>query len=56
MHVFVSKWKNQNKWWESAVEGDPKIDTTKIQPESSRLDELDGETRGTVEKMMFDMR
>lgn len=55
IHISVQKWHNQNKWWDSAVVGDAKIDTTKIQPESSKLDELDGETRSTVEKMMFDM-
>lgn len=43
-------------WWRRVLRSDPEIDAAAVEPESSRLADLDGETRATVEKMMFDQR
>jgi len=56
VHLTIIKQPNQNHWWDCVAKGEPKIDTTKIDPEPSNLSDLDGETKTTVEKMMYDQR
>jgi len=55
LQLNLTKMAGQN-WWECVLEGDEKINTQKVEPENSKLGDLDNETRSVVEKMMFDQQ
>ena len=55
IQLTLSKYSDKN-WWDCLTKGEPVIDTQKVSPEPSKLSDLDGEMKSTVEKMMIDMR
>ncbi|CAE5958682.1 unnamed protein product [Arabidopsis arenosa] len=53
--VLLTK-QDQMEWWKYCLKGEPEIDTQKVEPESSKLGDLDPDIRQSVEKMIFDQR
>ncbi|CAK0890487.1 unnamed protein product [Prorocentrum cordatum] len=51
--LVLSLEKHRDMWWKCVLEGDPEIDTTKVES-TRKMEEYDGETQGAIRKIMFD--
>merc|ERR1712039_905784 len=51
--LVMSLEKVRETWWKCVLDGDPEIDTTKVESTRS-MEEYDGETQGAIRKIMFD--
>ncbi|KAK6117697.1 hypothetical protein DH2020_048549 [Rehmannia glutinosa] len=52
--ILLTK-QNQMEWWKYLVKGEPEVDTQKVEPENSRLADLDPETRSTFDQRQKQM-
>jgi hypothetical protein len=48
--------KKFDEWWKYAIEGEPQIDLSKIVTGQGSIDDLDQETRMTIDKMLYEQR
>eukprot|EP00762_Andalucia_godoyi_P000401 ANDGO_03146.mRNA.1 Protein BOBBER 1 len=55
VQVTLQKVKDM-EWWPRLIVGGPEIDVSKVEPENSKIQDLDGETQKTVLKMMENQR
>lgn len=46
----------KHEWWRSVFIGDEEIDTSKVVPPTESVNDLDSETRATIDKMLYDQR
>ena len=53
--VYIAK-KNCREYWNCMFKGETTIDTTKLEAEKGKLEDLDNDSRKTIEKLMFDSR
>lgn len=56
IEIYITKWRTSMNWWDSLVKGEQPIDTQKINPEPSKISDLDGDMKTSVNKMVFDMQ
>ena len=46
----------KHEWWRSVFIDDEEIDTSKVVPPTESINDLDSETRATIDKMLYDQR